>query len=73
MRLVGSGVRTMSHWKVTVCLIAVGALVISPRVTAAQNLRELAIEQARKDPAVALEQTAAPSAYRHKTIDELTK
>jgi hypothetical protein len=41
--------------------------------TAAQNLRELAREQARQNPGVPLEQPSPPGDYWPKTIDELAR
>jgi hypothetical protein len=48
-------------------------VLVNPRLTAAQNLRDAAREQARTNPGVPVNHPAAPGHYRPKTIEDLTQ
>jgi hypothetical protein len=73
VRLLGQGV-DMSFRKMVICLAMFAATFdVLEMAVGAQNLRELAREQAQRKPGVPLDQPSAPRHFRSKTIEELAK
>jgi hypothetical protein len=63
----------MAVFKVLTPTLMLVAILSCSGLAAAQNLRELAREQAIRNPGVPLEQPAAPGDYSPKTIEELSE
>jgi hypothetical protein len=63
----------MAFMKSDLLWLVVANILSFSQITTAQDLRDLARDQARRNPGVPLEQPAPPGDYRPKTIEELTK